>query len=168
MTQDATAYTLRREADAARGLLQSLGDLDEETRCDMVEGETSLHEAIDAALSEIDECEATEAGCKAVADTYQKRAAKAKDRAARVRTLIEQAMVIADVQTVKRPGATFTVKAIPPKAQITDEAAIPSAYWKPQPPLLDKTAINAAFKAGQPIPGVSADNGGTSLQIRRL
>jgi hypothetical protein len=165
---DPIATALHRQAEAARGLMASLADYDDETRHDTLEGETSLLEAIDAALAEIDECAAIEAGCASVIETYTKRAQKAKARAERVRGLIEQAMLIAEVPTAKRPSATITVKTVPPKAMITDESAIPSAYWKPQAPALDRTAINAAFKEGKAIPGVSADNGGTSLQIRRL
>lgn len=165
---DVTTRNLRREADAARGLIAALGEMDDATRHDTIEGETGLHEAIDAALAEIDECGAIEAGCGHVVETYQKRAANAKNRAQRIRGLIEQAMLIAEVSTIKRPTGTLTVKAIPPKAKPVDDALIPVRFWIPQPPKLDLKAISDAFKAGETIPGVSTDNGGTSLQIRRL
>lgn len=165
---DQTANRLRREADAARSLIDGIHGLDDETRHDTVEGETDLFEAIDAALAEIDECTATEDGCRSVAETYTKRADKAKARATRIRGLIEQAMLIAEVRTVKRPSATLTVKDTKPKAMVVDEAAIPSEFWVEQPPKLDKSAINAAVSDGRDIPGISLDNGGTSIQIRRL
>lgn len=165
---DPAARKLLREADAARGLMQEIAGHDEETKHDMAEGETSLFEAIGAALLEMDECTAIVAGCAAQIDVYQERKSKFQARADRLRGLIEQAMVIAELPTVRHPLATLTVKETKPSPIIADEAAIPARFWKPQPPKLDKTAINQAVKDGEAIPGVSMTNGGTSLQIRRI
>jgi len=165
---DAVANKLRREADAARGLMQELAEYDDDTRHDMAEGETSFFEAIDAALSEIDQCAEIVAGCDAQLEMYQARKSKFKGRADRLRGLIEQAMVIADIPSIRRPMATLTVKATKPAPIVADEAAIPAKFWKAQPPKLDKAAINQAAKDGETIPGVSMTNGGTSLQIRRV
>lgn len=167
---DPVADKLAREASAAKGLIADLrGDgFDEDTQHDMAEGETSIMEAIDAAIAEMDECAAIVAGCKAQAEVYNSRASKFSARADRIRGLIEQAMVIADLATVKRPTATISVKKTPPKPMVTDESLIPSQFFKPQPPKLDKAAINDAIKAGETVAGVQLDNGGISLQIRRV
>lgn len=165
---DPVANKLRREADAARGLMQEIAGHDDETKHDMAEGETSLFEAIGAALSEMDECTAIVAGCAAQIDIYAERKAKFQARADRLRGLVEQAMVIADLPSIRHPLATLTVKETKTAPMVEDEALIPSRFWKPQPPKLDKTAINQAVKDGETIPGVSMTNGGTSLQIRRV
>jgi hypothetical protein len=165
---DPTANKLKREADAARSLMQELVEFDAETRHDMAEGETSFFEAIDAALHEIDQCAEIVAGCDAQIEMYGNRQRKFKARADRLRGLIEQAMVIADIPSVRRPMATLTVKATKPAPIIADEAAIPARFWKAQPPKLDKTAINQAVKDGETIAGVTMTNGGTTLQIRRV
>ena len=165
---DPIADKIRREATAARDLMQALAEYDEETRHDMAEGETSLFEAIDAALDEIDQCAEIEAGCAAQIDAYKARLDKFKTRAERLRGMIEQAMVVADVPSIRRPRATLTVKAVKPAPIVSDEAAIPSRFWKPQPPKLDKAAINQAVKDGETVAGVTMTNGGTTLQIRRV
>lgn len=165
---DLAANQLRREAEAARSLMQELLDCDDDTRHDMAEGETNFFEAIDAALSEIDQCAEITAGCKAQIEMYQARKSKFEGRAVRLRGLIEQAMVIADIPSIRRPMATLTVKATKPVPIISDESAIPARFWKAQPPKLDKTAINEAIKSGEFVQGVSMTNGGTSLQIRRV
>ena len=165
---DPITNDLRRESTAVRGLLDGLGEMDEATRHDTAEGETGLFEAIDAALDHLDDCAAIVAGCEAVIGTYRERADKAKARAERVRGLIEQAMLIAEIPTVKCPRATLSVKATKPKPMVADEAAIPSRFWKQPDPVLDKKAINEAVAGGEEVPGVTMDNGGTSLQIRRL
>lgn len=165
---DPIANKLHREAEAAKGLIAELHSDDETLRQDMTEGETSLMEAIDAALAELDDCEAIVVGCKAQSEVLMSRARKFDARRERVRTLIEQAMLIADLPSAKRPTATVTVKRTPPKPMITDESLIPARFFKAPPPVLDKTAISAAAKDGETIPGVGLDNGGVSLQIRRV
>lgn len=167
---DPVADRLAREALAAKGLIAELraDGYDEDTQHDMAEGETSIMEAIDAALAEMDECAAVVAGCKAQAEVYNSRALKFSARADRIRGLIEQAMLIADLAIAKRPTATISVKRTPPKPMVSDESLVPSRFFKPQPPKLDKAAINEAVKAGETVAGVQMDNGGVSLQIRRV
>jgi hypothetical protein len=165
---DPIADRLRREADVAKGLIASLAEYGDDVLHDMAEGETSIMEAIDAALVEIDECDAIIAGCKAQIEVYSDRSAKFGQRRDRVRSLIEQAMLISGLPTAKRPVATLSVKSTPPKPTIVDESLIPSKFFKQPLPVLDKLAINKAAKDGETIPGVQMDNGGVSLQIRRL
>ena len=165
---DPVANKLRREADAAKVLIASLGDYDDEVIHDMAEGETSIMEAIDAALAEIDECAVIVAGCKAQMAVYDERRAKFDQRQVRIRSLIEQAMLIAELPTAKRAAATVSVKNVPPKPVIADESLIPARFFKQPAPVLDRATLNSAIKDGEQIPGVQMDNGGISLQIRRL
>lgn len=167
MSRDRTAETLSRESTAVAALLAELRTDDAELAHDMAEGETSLFEAIAAALDEIDQCEIIAEGCKAKSEQIARRRRRAEARADRVRAMIEQAMVAAELPTVRLPTATLTVKALPPKPVIADESLIPSAFWIPQPPKLDRTGLAQAAKSG-PIPGVEMSNGSVSLQIRRV
>lgn len=169
MTSDSLENDLRRQSEAARDLVSALRSdgHDEETVADMAEGETSLIEAIAAALTEIDECDMMSVGIAAKIEEFRARKGRVDGRAERVRGLIEQALVVAQIETVKLPSATLTVKRIPPKPVVIDEADIPTEFWRQPEPVLDKTAINAAVKEGRIIAGVSMSNGGTSLQIRR-
>jgi hypothetical protein len=166
MTADPIAKGLNREAIAAASLMADLRTDDAELAHDMIEGETDLLEAIAAAIDEIDQCEIIAAGCKAKEDEIAKRRHRATARADRVRALIEQAMVLAEMPTARLPTATLTVKAFPPRPVVTDESLIPSTFWEPQPPKLDRRALNEAAKAGA-VPGVEMTNGSVSLQIRR-
>ena len=165
MTYDAKASALSREATAARHLIAEIGDGDETLCHDMIEGETSLLEAIDAALAEMTDCEIIVEGCKSAETAISSRRVKAETRKTRIRGLIEQAMVISGLDTAKRPTATLTVKKVKPKPIVTDEAAIPAEFWRQPDPVLDKTKIN---KVTEPVSGITMSNGGTSLQIRRV
>ena len=165
---DAVADTLRREADAAKSLIASLQSDDEDLIHDMTEGSSNLMEAIDVAVAEMDECAAIVAGCDAQIKVYEARSGKFSDRQKRIRALIEQAMLIADLPTAKPATATITVKRTPPKPVVSDESLVPSRFYRTPAPVIDKAAINEAVKAGEVIPGVTLDNGGVSLQIRRV
>lgn len=158
---------LRRQADAARQLLEQIASDDDELNHDMVEGETSFLEAIERALSEMDECDATIAGCKDREAVFAERRRKAEARKDNIRGLVHQAIEVAGMDTVKTPLGTLTVKDVPPGPLIQDESLIPAAFWRQPEPVLDKKAIAAAIKAGDTIEGVTKSNGGTTLQIRR-
>ncbi|MGE0857439.1 MAG: siphovirus Gp157 family protein [Hyphomicrobiaceae bacterium] len=43
---------------------------------------------------------------------------------------------------------------------------IPSEFWKPQPPRLDKKVVLDALKAGAVVPGAELSNGGETLSMR--
>ena len=165
MSYDAKADDLAREAVAAKSLIDELSLGDDEFSHDLIEGETSLLEAIDAALFEMDDCAVIVSGCEAQISTLTARKDKAKRRGVRLRGLIEQAMVIAGLDTAKRPTATVTVRKVKPKRIVTDEDQIPSRFWKQPDPVLDKAALKAAEG---PIDGTTMSNGGTSLTIRRV
>lgn len=166
-TKDRVALDVAKETQAAASLVAALASDDEALRHDMVEGETSLFEAIDAALAEIDECDVISAGCREKEAQFADRRKGRERRAEKLRGLIEQAMLIAELPSVKLTGATVTVKSLAPKPIYEDEAAIPAEFWKRPAPVLDRAAISQAIKDGRTIPGVSMTNGTTSLQIRR-
>lgn len=166
--KDDRAYELQREAEAARNLLAQINaDGDDDLAHDMIEGETSLLEAIDRALDEIDECDVVIVGCKTKEAQMAERRGRAEARQERLRALIEQAMLTCELRTAKRPTATLTVRDVPPKPIYSDEAAIPARFWKQPDPVLDKKAITEAVKNGEEVPGVTMSNGSTSLTIRR-
>jgi len=169
-----TQHRLLRQTEAAKRLVSSLkeaGEADDaELVADMIEGETSLPEAIEAALSEIDECEVIIAGLKAKEQAFETRRKAAETRADRIRALIEQAMLATDQPTLRLTTATVSLRKIAPALVVTNEADIPARFWVEQErpaPKLDKKALAEAVKNNEPIPGATLDNGGFSLSVRR-
>lgn len=161
------AYKVSREAEAAADLLASLRGDNETVQHDMVEGETGLLEALEAAIVEMDDAEAIVAGCKDRIGVLADRKAQAERRIERVRGLIEQALHRVELPSIRLPLATLTVKETAPKPIYEDEAQIPARFWKTGNPTLDRAAVKSAIEAGETVPGVSMSNGGISLQIRR-
>jgi hypothetical protein len=77
-------------------------------------------------------------------------------------------MQIRSVSTIKSPTLTLSVSTRSGDLVITDESLIPSRFFKPQPPLLDKKALKEAVVTdGEVIDGTTTGNGSISLTIRR-
>lgn len=167
MTFDRTKADLGREAMAAAALISELASDDAQLVHDMIEGETDIFEAIEAALSEIWECEVLAVGLKSHIDEMSERLSMVKNRADRVRGMIDQAMQMAEIEKHKFTTATVSQKKVHPKAIVSDESQIPSRFFKPQPPKLDQKELLSALKDGD-VPGASLSNGGTTIQIRKL
>ena len=163
------SHRLHREMNAAIVLKQSLKDTlgdDAEAMRDMIEGETSLHEMIEHIVLSMDEDEMLVVGLDARIAELQERKRRIENRIGSKRAMVEQAMVIGEIETLERPTFTLSLRRVPPKAEVTDESLIPSSYWQPQPPKLDKKALLSALKDGTIIPGANLSNGGIALQIR--
>lgn len=167
------SHILRRQSEAAKRLLTSLketGDGDDQEIVESaIEGETSLLEAIETALGEIDECEALSIGLKAKEDSFCERRKTIEQRADRLRAAIEQAMIVTEQEKFTLPTATIFLSKRKPNLVIDSEAEIPAEFWSiPKvEPKLDKKALKEALEGDQEIPGARLDNGSISLSIRR-
>lgn len=167
--KDYKDHGINRQAVAAAELIRALGeDAEDETLVhDAVEGETDFFEAVDRALAEIGECEIVAAGIADMQKRLSDRLTRTNNRAEKLRGLIDQAFQMAEIKSHKFATATITTKAIPRKLIITDESQIPTRFFKPQPPKLDRKELLDALKSGEAIPGADMSNGGTTIQIRR-
>lgn len=157
-----------REALAVKSLRESIGALDgdDQLLSDTIEGETGLFELIDALLVRMDENGAMAAGLAAVIEGHEVRRARFLKRVDADRALIEQAFMIAEIETVERPGATLFLSRRAPKVEISTEADIPAEFWKAADPTLDRKALLAALKEGRAIPGAALSNSAPSLSVR--
>jgi len=164
-----TLNALRQETEAARALLANLQDIlgdDEQAQADAVEGETSLHEVMASATKRIMELDVMLFGIEAAREALFARAGRLKLQQGNIRTALCVAMEAANVKKLELPVATVSLRAVPPKAEITDESAVPSKFWKPQDPKLDRKAVLDALKAKEPVPGAILSNGGMTISIK--
>lgn len=85
-----------------------------------------------------------------------------------LRNVILQGMEIRQQSTITSPTLTLSKNDLKPDVIVQDEALIPSEYFLPQPPKLDKKALkDAVLKDGLVVDGVTLGNGKISLTIRR-
>lgn len=162
-------YQIARQAEAAASLRASLAQLaegDEDLMLDMIEGETSLVECIDALLVRMAADRALVEGTAKVVSDLEERARRVEKRIAFDRALIEQAMATAEITKLERPVATLSLANRPPSLRVDSEADIPAEFWTAGAPKLDRKALSAALKDGRPIPGAALSNAAPSLTVR--
>lgn len=161
-----------KEALAVKALRDSLQTMlggeepDAELLTDSIEGETNLFEIIDRLLHRRSVNLNLAEGIDRLANDLDARRTRFVQRAEADKALIEQALMIAELPKVERPGATLTLAARPPKLMLTDEADIPAQFWKPATPTLDKKALTEALKGGEAIPGATLSNAAPTLTVR--
>ena len=160
---------LLKQIEAAASLRQSLAAIadDEDALRDTIEGQTDLHEMIESVIDSIAQDQELLDGIKARAEDMESRKSRLKGRVERKRALIEQAMSVGELRSLELPECTLSLGKKPKGLIIESEPDVPSEYWKPQPPTLDKIALAKDLRAGATVPGASLDNGGVSLTIRR-
>lgn len=160
---------IERQALAAKNLRESIAQLienDESLALDMIEGETSLVECIDALLEQNAHDGALIEGAAKVMSDLDARASRVQRRVDTRRALIEQAMLTAEIKKLERPTATLTMANRAASLRIDDEASIPAEFWVAAAPKLDRKALSAALKDGRPVTGAALSNAAPSLTVR--
>lgn len=163
------ASQLHVQGEAARALLANIRDVigdDEEMALVAIEGETGLIEAISSAVDRIAELTAHMSALELQTKALTERRSRFENQADRIKVAIQVAMGQAALRKLELPQATLSLRSVPQKAEITDEALIPSRFWKPQDPKLDRRAVLDALKAKENVPGAALSNGGETISIR--
>ena len=141
-------------------------DIDEETLADTVEGLTTLPDllaaVVRAQLEDVDRATALQARI----GVLQQRLRRFEYRAEKKRQLVLAAMEQAGLGKLVQPEFTVSLRPVPPALVIADESEIPSEYWRPQPPKLDRSALLAALRAGAVISGAALSNGSVTISVR--
>lgn len=164
-------WSIEAQAMAAKAVLEQLGadSDDHELLADMIEGETDFMDALDRLLMVIADYDAQAAGAKDMASVFDARAKAAEKQSAHFRAIVEMALMQAGLTgNCKRPGGTVWIAQNADTVEIKDEAEIPSQFWTPQKPKLDKAGLKAALKdTPEGIPGAVLKPGTQTLRIRR-
>lgn len=149
-------------------LLAEFPDLaeDEAALFDTLDGLTEFNE-IAVALIQSAEDDAAFADALGVrmAD-MQIRRDRFKKRHDAKRAAVAQAMETVGVKKIEAPECTLSLRAVPPKVVVIDEAQIPDAYWREKTVRsVDRDALKNALKT-ETIPGAQMSNGGVGLTVR--
>ncbi|WP_218048877.1 siphovirus Gp157 family protein [Curvivirga aplysinae] len=160
--------SLHKELKAVRSLREQLEaqEWDAESIQLAIQSETNFEEAIQALVDEVDELDMLAVAANEKGDALKRRSGRLKVKSDTLKTVILQAMELADLSKVMGPTCTISTKRMPKKVIITEEADIPSTFFKAQPPKLDKKALLKALNEGD-VKGATLSNGGMTIQIRR-
>ncbi len=96
----------------------------------------------------------------------QDRLSRIEQRADKKRALVTTVMERADIRKLAEPDFTASLRTTPPPLIISNEQEIPEAFWKPQPPKLDRRGLIATLSAGQVVAGAILGNGGMTISVR--
>ncbi len=147
-------------------LLAEIPDLDEETLADTLEGITNLKEMLAEVIRSALDDEALASGISLRLAEMKARLDRFETRAKRKRQMSLHAMAEAEIPKLIEPDFSASLKQGAPTVEIEAEDKIPAAYWKPQPPKLDKLGILAALKAGTEIEGAVLAEPKQQLTVR--
>jgi len=135
---------------------------DDDLLADMLEGNTEAADWLDSLIDhEADDEAMMEAISLRIKDLQDRKARFGRRKAPR-RALMMALLDAVGLSKWERPLATVSIGAKSPKPIVTDETALPDAFWrvKREP---DLTAIR---NAGTLPPGCDMDNGGRTLIVR--
>ena len=125
--------------------------IDEQTLADTVEGLTDLHEILTAIIRAALADEALATGLKGRIAEMEDRLGRLKDRAAKRRQIAKDTMVELDLKKIEAPDFTVSVRPGMPSLMVIDEAAVPSLYWEPREPRLNRQGLLADLKQGAEV-----------------
>jgi hypothetical protein len=157
----ATTYRAVRERIRAQD-----PELDEQTLTDTVEGLTDVHEILAATVRAALADEALATGLKSRIAEMQERLERLQERATKRRQVVKDTMVELDLKKLTAPDFSASVRPGMPALLVIDEAAVPSIYWEPREPRLDRQGLLAELKQGAEITGVTLSNPEPVLSVR--
>jgi hypothetical protein len=157
---------VEKHAAFRRHLLSELPDLDEQTLADTLEGLTDLHEMLAELIRAALDDEALMDALSTRLSDMKARLERLETRAKRKRQLALRVMSDAEISKLTVPDFTASLKQGAPSVEVLAEEKIPPAYWRPQPPKLDKQGILAALKSGTLIDGVALAIPQIQLSVR--
>jgi hypothetical protein len=163
MNVQVAAMNYRFIRDRIRNLDPSL---DDQTLADTVEGLTELHEILQGVIRAALADEALAAGLKGRIGEMEDRFQRLADRASKRRQIAKEVMTELGIKRLEAPDFTASVRAGMPSLVVLDESEIPSIYWEPRDPKLDRTTLIADLKSGREVGGATLSNGEPILSVR--
>jgi len=140
--------------------------IDEQTLTDTVEGLTDLPEIIVAIVRAALADEALAGGLKERIAEMQQRLGRLQERAAKRRAIAKDVMVELELKKISAPDFTVSVRPGLPNLIVLDEAAVPSIYWQPSEPRLDRQKLANELRSGSEVAGATLSNPEPILSVR--
>src|SRR5262245_11584483 len=147
-------------------LLEKDPHIDEQTLSDTVEGLTDVHEILAAIVRAALADEALATGLKSRIAEMEDRLARLQDCAGKRRQIARDVMIELDIKKITAPDFTVSVRPGMPALLVLDEAAVPSIYWQPVAPRLNRQGLLNELKEGADIKGVTLSNPEPVLSVR--
>ena len=96
----------------------------------------------------------------------QDRLERLQDCAAKRRQIAKDVMVELDLKKITAPDFTASIRPGMPSLLVLDEVAVPSIYWEPREPRLNRQGLLNELKDGAEIEGVALSDPEPVLSVR--
>jgi hypothetical protein len=156
----------QRYASMRTQLLSEFPDLDDQTLEDTLEGISDLRQMLAEVIRSALDDEALASGLSTRLSDMKARLERLENRAKRKRQLVLRAMSECEISKLTEADFTASARTGGPTLEVVSEDKIPPAYWKPQPPKLDKQSILSALKTGAEIEGAKLLPPQVQLSVR--
>jgi hypothetical protein len=140
--------------------------IDEQTLADTVEGLTDVHEIITAIIRAALSDEALATGLKMRIAEMEGRLNRLRDRSSKRRQVVKEVMLELDLKKIPAPDFTVSIRPGTPALLVLDEAVVPSIYWEPREPRLNRQELLNELKDGAEVAGVTLSNPEPVLSVR--
>ena len=147
-------------------LEEAFPDADEETLVDTLEGLSNLPDMLAEVCRSMLDDQAMVSALRGRIGDMQERCGRIEARARKKRELVCSVMERADLKKVTEPDLTVSLRPARPPLAVVDEDLVPEAFWKPQPPKLDRQGLIAALSAGRDVPGAILGNSPMTVSVR--
>ena len=140
--------------------------IDDQCLADTVEGLSDLPEILTAIVRAALTDEALANGLKGRIGEMEDRLARLRDRAAKRRQIVRETMVGLDLKKLEAPDFTALVRPGMPSLIVIEPAEVPSLYWEPGEPRLNRKELLADLKQGAEITGAVLSDPDPVLSVR--
>ncbi len=139
--------------------------IDDQTLADTVEGLSELPDKLAAIMRDALRAKAMAAGLQKLMDDNAARLKRFEDRGERLRALVRDEMLDADISKLQMPDFTASLRKASPALGPIDENLIPKEYWEDRPHL-QRGKLLDDLKAGYQIEGATLKNQDMTLAVR--
>ena len=110
--------------------------------------------------------QALQTGLRTRLEEMRSRLERFEQRSLKKRQLAPDAMCEVGLKKLEQPDFTASARAGIPSLLLISETEVPTEYWVPQPPKLDRQALLADLKRGEEITGAQLGNPKPTLGVR--
>jgi hypothetical protein len=155
-----------RFAEIRRRICELYPDIDEETLADTLEGATNLNEAIEAVIASATDDETLANALKTRIEHMRARFSRLYESATAKRQAVREAMEQADLRKLVFAEFTVSLRKAARSVLIEQADQIPTEFWIPQDPKLDKDSVRKLLLAGSAVPGTTLSDDRLILSVR--
>lgn len=140
--------------------------LDDQTLADTAEGLTDLHEILQAVIRAALADEALASGLKNRIAEMEDWLTRLQDRASKRRQIAKEVMTELEIKKIEAPDFTASIRPGIASLVVFNETDIPSIYWEPRDPKLDRATLISDLKHGREVAGAGLSNPEPVLSVR--